>query len=196
MQNQTKYSDDQLVRAYVNGDNSAFDTLLTRHQDRVLNYILRLVKDEDLANDLFQETFVKAIMTIKQGKYQGDGKFSAWITRIAHNHIIDYFRQEKSFSTISADNSEVDVLNRKELSEGTIEDLMIQDQTLSDVRKLIELLPGEQRQVLMMRYYENMSFKEIAERTGVSINTALGRMRYALMNIRRQVKDSKTMALR
>lgn len=196
MQNQTKYSDDQLVRAYVNGDNSAFDTLLTRHQDRVLNYILRLVKDEDLANDLFQETFVKAIMTIKQGKYQGDGKFSAWITRIAHNHIIDYFRQEKSFSTISADNSEVDVLNRKELSEGTIEDLMIQDQTLSDVRKLIKLLPGEQRQVLMMRYYENMSFKEIAERTGVSINTALGRMRYALMNIRRQVKDSKTMALR
>ncbi len=196
MQNQTKYSDDQLVRAYVNGDNSAFDTLLTRHQDKVLNYILRLVKDEDLANDLFQETFVKAIMTIKQGKYQGDGKFSAWITRIAHNHIIDYFRQEKSFSTISADNSEVDVLNRKELSEGTIEDLMIQDQTLSDVRKLIKLLPGEQRQVLMMRYYENMSFKEIAERTGVSINTALGRMRYALMNIRRQVKDSKTMALR
>jgi len=196
MQNQTKYSDDQLVRAYVNGDNTAFDTLLTRHQDRVLNYILRLVKDEDLANDLFQETFVKAIMTIKQGKYQGDGKFSAWITRIAHNHIIDYFRQEKSFSTISADNSEMDVLNRKELSEGTIEDLMIQDQTLSDVRKLIALLPGEQRQVLMMRYYENMSFKEIAERTGVSINTALGRMRYALMNIRRQVKGSKTMALR
>lgn len=154
-----------------------------------MTYILRLVKDEDLANDLFQETFVKAIMTIKQGRYQSDGKFGAWITRIAHNHIIDHFRQEKALATISADNEEVDVLNRKELSEGTIEDLMIHDQTLTDVRRLVEMLPAEQKQVLMMRYYENMSFKEIAERTGVSINTALGRMRYALMNLRRQARE-------
>lgn len=118
MQNQVKYTDDQLVHAYVNGDNAAFDTLLTRHQDRVLNYIFRLVKDEDLANDLFQETFVKAIMNIKQGRYQGDGKFSAWISRIAHNHIIDHFRQEKNLATVSADNTEVDVLNRKEPQRG------------------------------------------------------------------------------
>lgn len=190
MQNYTLCTDDQLVRAYVNGDNSAFDILLARHQDRVLTYILRLVKDEDLANDLFQETFVKAIMTIRQGKYQSDGKFSAWITRIAHNHIIDHFRQEKALATVSADNETVDVLNRKELSEGTIEDLMIHDQTLTDVRRLVELLPKEQKQVLKMRYYDNMSFKEIAERTGVSINTALGRMRYALMNMRKQVSDT------
>ncbi len=189
MQNYTQCTDDQLVRAYVSGDNSAFDSLLARHQDRVMTYILRLVKDEDLANDLFQETFVKAIMTIKQGRYQSDGKFGAWITRIAHNHIIDHFRQEKALATISADNDDVDVLNRKELSDGTIEDLMIYDQTLTDVRRLVELLPSEQKQVLMMRYYENLSFKEIAERTGVSINTALGRMRYALMNMRRQARD-------
>lgn len=190
MQNYTQCTDDQLVRAFVSGDNTAFDNLLYRYQDRVLSYILRLVKDEDVANDLFQETFVKAIMTIKQGRYQSDGKFGAWITRIAHNHIIDHFRQEKALATISADNEDVDVLNRKELSEGTIEDMLIYNQTLSDVRRLVEMLPKEQRQVLMMRYYDNMSFKEIAELTGVSINTALGRMRYALINMRKQVAEA------
>lgn len=195
MQNYTQCTDDQLVRAFVSGDNTAFDNLLYRYQDRVLSYILRLVKDEDVANDLFQETFVKAIMTIKQGRYQSDGKFGAWITRIAHNHIIDHFRQEKAFATISADNEDVDVLNRKELSEGTIEDMLIYNQTLSDVRRLVEMLPKEQRQVLMMRYYDNMSFKEIAELTGVSINTALGRMRYALINMRKQVADAGVQSL-
>lgn len=190
MQNYTQCTDDQLVRAFVSGDNTAFDNLLYRYQDRVLSYILRLVKDEDVANDLFQETFVKAIMTIKQGRYQSDGKFGAWITRIAHNHIIDHFRQEKALATISADNEDIDVLNRKELSEGTIEDMLIYNQTLSDVRRLVEMLPKEQRQVLMMRYYDNMSFKEIAELTGVSINTALGRMRYALINMRKQVAEA------
>lgn len=190
MQNYTQCTDDQLVRAFVSGDNTAFDNLLYRYQDRVLSYILRLEKDEDVANDLFQETFVKAIMTIKQGRYQSDGKFGAWITRIAHNHIIDHFRQEKALATISADNEDVDVLNRKELSEGTIEDMLIYNQTLSDVRRLVEMLPKEQRQVLMMRYYDNMSFKEIAELTGVSINTALGRMRYALINMRKQVAEA------
>ena len=195
MQNYTQCTDDQLVRAFVSGDNTAFDNLLYRYQDRVLSYILRMVKDEDVANDLFQETFVKAIMTIKQGRYQSDGKFGAWITRIAHNHIIDHFRQEKALATISADNEDVDVLNRKELSEGTIEDMLIYNQTLSDVRRLVEMLPKEQRQVLMMRYYDNMSFKEIAELTGVSINTALGRMRYALINMRKQVADAGVQSL-
>lgn len=195
MQNYTQCTDDQLVRAFVSGDNTAFDNLLYRYQDRVLSYILRLVKDEDVANDLFQETFVKAIMTIKQERYQSDGKFGAWITRIAHNHIIDHFRQEKALATISADNEDVDVLNRKELSEGTIEDMLIYNQTLSDVRRLVEMLPKEQRQVLMMRYYDNMSFKEIAELTGVSINTALGRMRYALINMRKQVADAGVQSL-
>ncbi len=188
MQTNTKTTDDQLVAAFINGDNAAFDTLLTRYKDRVHAYILRLVKDSDLADDIFQETFVKAIMTIKQGRYTGDGRFAAWITRIAHNHIIDHFRQEKAMSTISADNDVVDVLNRKELSEGTIEDEIIRDQTLADVCGLVDTLPDEQKTVLKMRYYENMSFKEIAERTGVSINTALGRMRYALLNLRRQAR--------
>lgn len=178
-------TDEQLVKAYAQGSNEAFDALLKRHQDRVFNYILRIVKNEDLANDIFQETFVKAILTIKQGRYTENGKFPAWISRIAHNLIIDYFRQEKSENLQSADIDDVDILNRKDLCEATIEDLIITDQIMSDVKYLINELPELQREVLNMRYYENLSFKEIAEKTGVSINTALGRMRYAIINLRR-----------
>lgn len=177
--------DEQLVKAYANGNNEAFDILLKRHQDRIFNYILRIVKNEDIANDIFQETFVKAIMTIKQGRYTDNGKFPAWISRIAHNLIIDHFRQEKSENMQSADLEDIDVLNRKELCEATIEDLIISDQIMSDVKYLINELPELQKEVLKMRYYQNLSFKEIAEITGVSINTALGRMRYAILNLRR-----------
>ncbi|MCM1224099.1 MAG: sigma-70 family RNA polymerase sigma factor [Lachnospiraceae bacterium] len=178
-------NDEQLVKAYANGNNEAFDTLLQRHQDRVFNYILRIVKNEDLANDIFQDTFVKAITNIRKGKYTDSGKFLAWISRIAHNLIIDYYRQEKAENLQSCDSDDVDLLNRKELSEATIEDMLVNEQIQEDVRRLIDELPDSQREVLVMRYYRNMSFKEIAETTGVSINTALGRMRYALMNIRR-----------
>ncbi|MDE5653547.1 MAG: sigma-70 family RNA polymerase sigma factor [Muribaculaceae bacterium] len=178
-------TDEQLVKAYAQGNNEAFDALLKRHQDRVFNYILRIIKSEDLANDIFQETFVKAILTIKQGRYTENGRFPAWISRIAHNLIIDYYRQEKSENLQSADIEDLNVLNRKELCEATIEDLIINDQILSDVKFLIRELPELQREVLNMRYYQNMSFKEIAEKTGVSINTALGRMRYAIINLRR-----------
>lgn len=184
----TKYlsmTDEQLVKAYAQGSNEAFDALLKRHQDRIFNYILRIIKNEDVANDIFQETFVKAIMTIKQGRYTENGKFPAWISRIAHNLIIDYYRQEKSENLQSADLEDVDILNRKELCEATIEDLIISDQIRNDVKYLIQELPPLQRQVLNMRYYQNLSFKEIAELTGVSINTALGRMRYAIINLRR-----------
>lgn len=182
-------TDEQLVRAYAQGSNEAFDTLLKRHQERIYNYILRIIKNEDVANDIFQETFVKAIMTIKQGRYTENGKFPAWISRIAHNLIIDYYRQEKSENVQSADLEEVDVLNRKELCEATVEDNIITDQIHSDVKYLIEELPDLQKEVLKMRYYNNLSFKEIAEITGVSINTALGRMRYAVLNLRRIAKE-------
>ncbi len=185
MQKQTKLTDEQLVNAYAKGDNEAFDTLLNRHKDRVLAYIIHIVKNRDLAEDLFQETFVKAIMTIKQGRYTDTGKFSAWLTRIAHNLIIDHYRQEKSENTVSADNDDTDLLNRRDLAEATIEDHLVEKQILKDVRKIIGILPASQREVVMMRYYKDMSFKEIAEATGVSINTALGRMRYAIINMRR-----------
>lgn len=185
MANIKSITDEQLVKAYASGDNEAFDVLLKRHQDRVFNYILRIIKNEDIANDIFQETFVKAILTIKQGRYTENGKFPAWISRIAHNLIIDHYRQEKSENLQSADLEDIDVLNRKDLSEATIEDIIIADQIRDDVKYLIELLPELQKEVLKMRYYQNLSFKEIAELTGVSINTALGRMRYAIINLRR-----------
>ena len=184
-------TDEQLVKAYAEGKNEAFDILLKRHQERVFNYILRIVKNEDIANDIFQETFVKAILTIKQGRYTENGKFPAWISRIAHNLIIDFFRQEKSENHQSADLEEVDVLNRKELCEATIEDMLISDQIREDVKYLIKELPPLQREVLNMRYYQNLSFKEIAEMTGVSINTALGRMRYAILNLRRMASEKE-----
>ncbi|MDE7385958.1 MAG: sigma-70 family RNA polymerase sigma factor [Muribaculaceae bacterium] len=185
MQNLKQLTDEQLVAAYANGSNEAFDTLLNRHSSRVYSYIQRIVKDSALADDIFQETFVKAITTIKQGRYQESGKFSAWITRIAHNLIIDTFRQEKSENTFSADNDEADIFNRRDLSDGNIEDSLVQDQIHTDVRRIMDSLPESQREVLDMRFFRDMSFKEIAEATGVSINTALGRMRYAVLNMRR-----------
>lgn len=183
-------TDDQLVATYAKGNNEAFDELLNRHQSRVFSYILHIVKNRDLAEDIFQETFVKAIMTIKQGRYSGNGKFAAWITRIAHNLVIDYYRQEKSENTVSTDEEETNLLNRKDLCEDNIEDTMVVEQIHKDVKRIIEALPESQREVLVMRYYRNMSFKEIADATNVSINTALGRMRYAIMNMRRIAEEN------
>ena len=182
-------SDDQLISLYVDGKNEAFDELLERHKDRIFMYIYHSVKNEDLANDLFQDTFVKAITTIKQGRYVENGHFAAWVSRIAHNLIIDYFRQVKNENLQSTDDDESNILNRKELSQSTIEDDMVASQIHTDVRRLIRTLPASQREVLVMRYYKNMSFKEIADTTGVSINTALGRMRYAILNMRRLAEE-------
>lgn len=190
MYNLKMLGDDSLIAEFANGNNLAFDVLLERHQKRVYNYILHLVKDVDVADDVFQETYIKIITTIKQGKYYADGKFASWQLRIAHNVVIDHFRQEKSESTISTDETDYDLLNRRELSDGTIEDELIDTAIRNDVRHLIKALPREQRQVLVMRYYSNMSFKEIADRTGVSINTALGRMRYAIINLRRIAEEN------
>ena len=178
-------SDDQFVALYVDGVNEAFDTLIERHKDRLYSYIFHSVKNDELADDIFQETFVKAIVTLKQGRYVENGHFLAWISRIAHNLIIDHFRQTRAVSIQSTDDTEYNVLNRKELADMTVEDSMVTQQIHRDIRRLIKALPQSQREVLLMRYYKNMSFKEIAERTQVSINTALGRMRYAILNMRR-----------
>lgn len=183
-------TDEELVGAYAGGCNEAFDVLLDRHKSQIFSYILSIVKNKEVADDIFQETFVKAILTIRQGRYAESGRFPSWLMRIAHNLVIDYFRQEKSENTTSADNNEVNVLNRIELSEGTVEDDLVARQTRADVRRFIGQLPEEQKAVVVMRYYKNMPFKQIAEQTGVSINTALGRMRYALMNLRKMTAEA------
>ena len=190
MQNHTTLTDEQLVSAYAAGDNNAFDQLLKRHKARLFNFILSMVKDSDLADDIFQETFVKAIVTIRQGRYNDQGKFIAWIYRIARNLIIDSYRQDKVENQLSTDDENgVNLLNRSEFSEGTVEDTLIGMQIEEDLRALVTELPESQRQVVDMRFYPNLSFKEIAALTGVSINTALGRMRYAILNLRRMARE-------
>lgn len=186
----TILTDDELVRAYMDGDNNAFDVLLNRYQAKVYAYILHTVKNRDVADDIFQETFVRIILTLRQGRYTDAGKFGAWLNRIAHNLIIDHYRQEKSENTVSTDNEDTDMLNRKDLCDENIEDLMISAQIRDDVRRIVDALPEPQREVLVMRYYRDMSFKEIADATGVSINTALGRMRYAILNMRRLAREN------
>ena len=189
MQNLIQLTDDQLVALYSNGNSKAFDILLSRYQDKLYSYINFVVRNRDLADDIFQDTFVKAIVTLQKGSYTSTGKFGAWLTRIAHNLIIDYFRQDKTENTISNDAQEYDLLNDASLAEPNIEDSLINQQTLRDVRRLVDALPENQREVVFMRYYQDLSFKEIAYITGVSINTALGRMRYALINIRKMSMD-------
>ncbi len=178
-------TDDMLVSLYVEGNNSAFDVLLNRHKDRLFHYIYFIVRSRELAEDLFQETFVKAIIKLQEGKYQPDGKFIAWMTRIAHNLVIDLFRQERNENLVSSDEEGVDILNDASLVESTIENRMVNEQVLRDVRALVDELPDCQREVVFMRFYQQLSFKDIADITGVSINTALGRMRYAILNMRR-----------
>jgi len=190
MNNLKKMADEALVDLYAQGNNSAFDVLLKRYQKSIHSYIFYIVRNHDLTEDIFQETFLKVIMTIKQGRYTDNGKFKAWITRIAHNLIIDNFRQERNENTISNDEVEVDLLNVMKLCDSNVEDRIVQEQVYSDVKKLVKHLPDNQREVLEMRYYQDMSFKEIADVTGVSINTALGRMRYAILNMRRMADEN------
>ena len=184
-------ADEELVALYAKGSNPAFDVLLNRYKSSLHSYIYYIVRDRDLTEDVFQETFVKAIVTIKQGRYSETGKFKAWIMRIAHNLIIDNFRQERNENTISNDEVDVDLFNDIRLCDGTAEDEMVQNQVYADVKKLVRHLPDNQREVLEMRYYQDMSFKEIAKVTGVSINTALGRMRYAILNMRRMAEENR-----
>ena len=188
--NNSFQSDQVLIRQYLDGKESAFEQLLNRHKDRVFSYIMFTIRDETLANDIFQETFMKAIRTLKKGGYNEEGKFLPWINRIAHNLIIDHFRRQKKYPTTNG-GPEFDIFDIIPDESRTIEEDTIKDQILSDVKKLIHELPQDQKEVLMMRMYFDMSFKEIAERTNVSINTALGRMRYALINLRKMVDKNK-----
>lgn len=189
MENLNQFTDDMLVARYSEGDNKAFDELLARYQGKLFNYIYFIVRSQEVAEDIFQETFVKAITTIQQGRYTASGKFSAWLIRIAHNMIIDGFRQERNENTVSNDETEMDLLNDADLCDDNIETQMVNEQTLTDVRRLVDALPDNQREVVYMRFYQDLSFKEIADITGVSINTALGRMRYALLNMRRIAEE-------
>lgn len=183
-------SDKTLIREYLNGKESSFEILLNRYKDRVFSYILFTIKDKALANDIFQETFMKVIRTLKKGRYNEEGKFLPWVNRIAHNLMIDHFRKNQKYPTTSGGEN-FDIFDIIPDEQRTVEDQAIKDQILTDVKKLIYELPQDQKEVLMMRMYFDMSFKEIAERTNVSINTALGRMRYALINLRKMVDKDK-----
>ncbi len=182
-------NDNELVQRFIEGDQNSLEILIHRHKNRVYSYILLIVKNQELAEDIFQETFIKVIRSLKRGKYVENGKFVSWVLRISHNLIIDHFRKEKLQGTISNDSIEVDLFNSNKFSEATIEDQMVNSQILSEVKELVQELPEDQQQVIYMRHYMDMSFKEIAEQTGVSINTALGRMRYALINLRKLIKE-------
>ena len=190
MTNIGKLRDDDLIALYVEGNDKAFDIVLDRYKDRLFSYIFFIVKDQEMSEDIFQETFIKAIVTIKNGRYTANGKFYNWMTRIAHNLIFDHFRSEKNDNTVSCEGSEYDLLNNANLCDDNIETDMINMQIIEDLRRMVERLPQNQREIVMMRFYGDLSFKEIAELTGTSINTALGRMRYAILNLRRLAKDN------
>ena len=183
-------SDEQLALAYIDGNNRAFDELLSRNQDKIFTYIMYVVKDEDLANDLFQETFLKVITKLQNGQYSDTGKFSWWLTRIAHNVIIDHYRSLKSSKIVEAP-KENDLSNLRSASvmDQNRENELNNEQVLKDVKRLVEALPESQRDVVYMRFFQELSFKEIAEMTNVSINTSLGRMRYALINLRKLTRQ-------
>ncbi|MBO5235025.1 MAG: sigma-70 family RNA polymerase sigma factor [Alistipes sp.] len=182
-------SDQGLLNSYLSGDQSAISQLIERHSRRVKEYIRMMVKDNDVADDIFQETFIKAVRVIDEGRYTDNGKFLSWVLRIAHNQVIDYFRSRKQLKQVNEADAGFNVLGTLRFAEQTVEDDMVATQISSDVRHLVELLPDEQREVVMLRYFSGLSFKEIAEQTDVSINTALGRMRYALINLRKMIKE-------
>lgn len=185
-------TNEQLALSYVNGNNQAFDLLLLRNQSKLFSYILFVVHDQDLANDIFQETFVKVITKLQERKYIDSGKFSAWIMRIAHNVIMDWYRDNRAQNIVEpTEDNDLSSINSTNCLETNIEDRFVNDQVLSDVKKMMNLLPPTQREIVFMRFYQDMPFKEIAETTGVSINTALGRMHYAILNLRRMAKKNK-----
>lgn len=187
-------TDEELALQYVDGNNLAFDELLARNQQKLFNYILFMVHDQEQANDIFQDTFVKIITKLQQGSYTDSGKFSYWMTRIAHNIMMDQFRTQRCERIIEP-NADNDLSNLKgaEIMELNMETQMVNSQIMRDVRHMMDNLPAPQREVVYMRMYQDLSFKEIAEITGVSINTALGRMRYAILNLRRMAKKHNIM---
>ena len=190
MQTQT-ISDKELISRYLAGEESALEKLVRRHKNRVFAYILMIVKDKQLADDIFQDTFIKVINTMRAGSYKEEGKFVQWVMRIAHNLIIDYFRKSKRIPVIDNNSDDFDIFDTIKFQDASIEDKLIKEQIHEDLRNLIEFLPAEQKEVLYMRHYFEMSFKDIAEQTEVSINTALGRMRYALINLRKLIEEKE-----
>jgi len=186
----TNCTDQELVKQFIDGNRSGIEYLIRRHKDRLFTYISIYVRDQSLAEDIFQETFLKVIHSLKAGKYTDNGKFLSWAMRIAHNLIIDHFRREKQMRMLSNDDYEADILNEKKFAGDNIEDDLVKEQIVKDVRGLLDKLPEDQREVVMLRHYAGLSFKEIAEQTNVSINTALGRMRYALINMRKMIEES------
>ena len=183
-------SDRVLLNNYLSGDRSAISELIERHSQRVRNYIGMMVKDDDIADDIFQETFIKAVQVIDEGRYVDSGKFLSWVLRIAHNRVLDYFRREKASKQVNESEAGYDMIGTMRFSEPTAEDNLVQSEVEQSVRNLIDQLPEEQQEVVRLRYYSKLSFQEIAEQTEVSINTALGRMRYALINLRRMIKEN------
>ena len=189
MENLNLMTDEELAIMYVDGDNKAFDLLLSRNQEKLFTYILFVVRDREMANDMFQETFFKVVSRLQQGKYIANGKFSAWLMRIAHNVNMDWYRQQRAQNIVDAP-KENDLSNvGSTLLESSREGELVNNQVMEDVRRMMSHLPASQREVVFMRFYQQMSFKEIAEATGVSINTALGRMRYAILNLRRMTRE-------
>ncbi len=190
MENISRLTDEELAISYVQGNNRAFDELLSRNQSKLFSYILFVVRDEDKANDLFQETFVKVITKLHQGRYVDSGKFGAWIMRIAHNVIMDWYREQRSRNLIEpTDENDLSNLSGNDVLDSNVENRYVNDQIMVDVKNMMNMLPPTQREVVFMRFYQDLSFKEIAETTGVSINTSLGRMRYAILNLRRMSKE-------
>lgn len=184
-------SDNALLNNYRAGDSGAISQLIERHSKRVKSYIRMLVKDDSLADDIYQETFIKAVRMIDAGRYTENGKFLSWILRIAHNLVIDHFRQSKQNKTVNEATAGYDVIGSLGMAESSLEDRMVKDQIHADLRAVVDMLPEEQREVVKLRYFSGLSFKDIAEQTDVSINTALGRMRYALINMRSIIKEKR-----
>ena len=182
-------SDQELVKKYINGDNHSFEVLLNRHKNRVFAFIMSKIKNKDLSEDIFQDTYVKVVNSLQKGKYNEEGKFLPWVMRIAHNLVIDHFRKNKRIPLFN-NNYDFDIFQFIYDKSLNAEKSIINDQIVSDLQKIILELPDDQKEVLMMRFYRDMSFKEIAESTGVSINTALGRMRYALINLRKVIQTN------
>lgn len=190
MENISRLTDEELAISYIKGNNRAFDELLSRNQGKLFSYILFVVRDEDKANDLFQETFVKVITKLHQGRYVDSGKFGAWIMRIAHNVIMDWYREQRSRNVVEpTDENDLSNLSGNEILDSNVENRYVNDQIMTDVKNMMNMLPPTQREVVFMRFYQGLSFKEIAEMTGVSINTSLGRMRYAILNLRRMTRE-------
>lgn len=192
--NTSPMSDELLIKNFIQGDHGSFTQLLEKHRRKVFSYILVSVKDSMVADDLFQETFFKVINTLKSGNYKEEGKFIQWVMRIAHNQIIDYFRRGKKYPIVREED-DYDIFGTIARDDNNAEDDMITEQINSTLHELVELLPEEQKEVLKMRIFYNLSFKEIAEETDVSINTALGRMRYALINLRKFIKDKESVLI-